>query len=142
MKILLCLAAIGVVVLCDPRAATANILCAVSKGVNAGTLKVRPGPGCNAGEAKVDPVALNLQGPKGDPGKDGAPGKQGVQGVPGPKGDTPALTNVEIQAIGSPNTFCLRWDPKDAFSGVANLLNCRDASGTPTNNKAWRIVPQ
>ena len=105
-------------------------------------LKVRPGPTCNTGEAKVDPVALGLQGPKGNPGKDGPQVKDGKQGVPGPKGDTPALNNVEIRAIGSPNTFCLRWDPKDGFSGVANLLNCRDASGTPTNNKNWEIVPQ
>jgi hypothetical protein len=142
MKAPLSVAAICLVALSIAPAANASILCVVSKGLNAGTLKVRPGPTCNTGEAKVDPVALGLQGPKGNPGKDGPQGKDGKQGVPGPKGDTPALNNVEIRAIGSPNTFCLRWDPKDGFSGVANLLNCRDASGTPTNDKNWEIVPQ
>jgi hypothetical protein len=92
--ILAAVLAIPVIYAADIPAANASILCEVTAGSTQGTLKVRPGPNCQARETKVDPVALGLQGP---PGKPGAPG---AQGVPGPAGPAPNLNGVAIHWTG------------------------------------------
>ena len=69
--------------------ARADILC---QDDNLDTLKARPGPDCPAGETKIDPVTLGLQGPAGPEGPvgpkgvDGAVGPTGPEGPAGPKG--------------------------------------------------------
>jgi len=63
--------------------ARADILC---QDDNLDTLKARPGPDCPAGETKIDPVTLGLQGPEGPVGPKGADGAVGPVGPAGPKG--------------------------------------------------------
>src|SRR5262245_23132249 len=54
---------------------------------------------CQAGEKKVDPVALGLQGPKGDTGATGPAGPAGPAGPSGPTGPAGPTGPQGIQGI-------------------------------------------
>src|SRR5207249_11648692 len=63
--------------------AQATVLC--TDGSGTGTVRVREA--CRRREVQLDPVALGLQGPPGEPGAKGDTGMQGPQGPTGAQGD-------------------------------------------------------
>jgi hypothetical protein len=76
--------------------ADALVLCTKGKGGNVkqgAPLKVRTG--CVGKEVQVDPDALGIRGPQGDPGPKGDVGMTGIQGVPGEMG-LPGIAGIEV----------------------------------------------
>jgi hypothetical protein len=120
--------AIAAIYAADIPAANASILCEVTAGLTQGTLKVRPGPNCQARETKVDPVALGLQGPPGKAGAPGAPGAPGAQGAPGPAGPAADLNDVAIRWNGHGNNCLYVEDGSgNVRAGTASPI-CSDTS--------------
>ena len=78
--------------------ARADILC---QDDNLDTLKARPGPDCPAGETKIDPVTLGLQGPAGP------------EGPVGPKGADGARDPRDPRALPDRRAPTALWDPRD-----------------------------
>src|SRR5690242_5444191 len=56
----------------------AEVLCAKKNGI------VVMRTACKTRETAIDPVAVGLKGPQGDPGDQGDPGVPGPPGAPGP----------------------------------------------------------
>jgi hypothetical protein len=98
------------------RSAGANVLCAKKSGA------VFERTTCKHHETQLDPPALGLQGPKGDPGTQGPPGPSGFQTLLG--------TNTNQAAAGNGQTCTL---------GEVILSAGAVANGTPANGQLLLI---
>ena len=96
----------------------AAVLCTNRSGQ--GPIKVRLF--CKLYEVQLDPVALDLKGPKGDTGETGPQGPQGITGPQGPMGELP------------PRTFVGR--PSAAFGGVLSLI------AITTDGRVWGLLSE
>jgi hypothetical protein len=92
------MAAIGIGMLAaSSLPARSDIVCKVTAGQEKGTLKVASGSSCPAGQKKINPAGLGLQGPAGPAGAQGPPGPAGAQGAAGAQGPAGAQAPAGAQ---------------------------------------------